>query len=238
MWRGGRELAGVAGRRGPASGWRCKLDARVERIVAHLAVVWERVFRLTTIEQAMAALGLPPHRALRLRVAEHLAARVELYPTLRRWGHVRFALSRSELRLGLLLAASPGLSPDAAAHRLGVPTATVRRALPALRRLGLLEPAPSDAPYGDAGLLLAADHRQHLGPLGFAAHQVTLADGERFDVPCVRDALLLARYRYARERVMLETHCPGSARPIGLGIERGEIVAVEPPGARYVCGEG
>lgn len=56
-----------------------------ERVIAALIMSWGQVFRLTTIDQACAALGVAARWPTRRAVADRLAAAPGLSPVLRRW---------------------------------------------------------------------------------------------------------------------------------------------------------
>src|SRR5206468_4166703 len=93
-------------------------DARVLR---YLRGCWKRLFRLTTVAQAMVALDLPPDPEQRLRIGDHLLAHPELHPTLGRWGARTFILTDDEKRLGRYLALHPrGVAGRRSAARAGV----------------------------------------------------------------------------------------------------------------------
>lgn len=75
-----------------------------ERLLAHLGGRWGELFRLTTLEQGMLALGQEPERARRLRLGDELLARPGLHPTVERWGARTFILTEDEKLLGRELA--------------------------------------------------------------------------------------------------------------------------------------
>ena len=212
----------------------CKaaLEADVERVVAHLVASWRRVFRLTTIDQALVALGVAPSWELRRAVADRLTAEPELSPVLRRWGVATFALSNDERLLGRELARAGGsIALVDLGERLGLAVSAVRERLRMLDHLGVVA-------LVDDRVAFAPDHAGRLGPLGWYFHAVQLDDEPPYNVPCPVDFLLLAHGAYPDRRLVLRDTCAESAAPIAVEAAGGAIVAVEPPTALVFRGGG
>jgi hypothetical protein len=157
-------------------------DARVLR---YLRSHWSRLFRLTTVAQAMAALDLPPEPEQRRRIGDYLLAHPETHPTLGRWGARTFILTDDEKRLGLYLALQPrGVAGPRSAARaaaaLGCTPDEVQRGLSTLERVGLVA---ARAAGGRRAYRLVPGWRHLAGPLEFTYHAVTLEGGEQFNVP-------------------------------------------------------
>jgi hypothetical protein len=206
--------------------------AAVERAVGQLAASWRRVFRLTTIDQALGVLGVAPEWEMRRTVADRLAAEPGLSPVLRRWGVATFALSNVERLLGRELARADGaLAIDLLAERLGLMVPAVRERLRMLEYLGIVT-------LGDERVALVPDHAARLGPLGWHFHAVQLDDDTPFNVPCPVDFLLLAHGAYPNRRLILRDICAQSGAPIRVEARDGTIVAVEPPAALVFRGGG
>jgi hypothetical protein len=154
-------------------------------VLRYLHSHWSRVFRLTTVAQAMAALDLPPEPGQRLRIGDYLLAHPETHPTLGRWGARTFILTDAEKRLGRYLALHPrGVggprSVARAATVLGCAPGGVQRGLSTLERVGLVT---TRAVAGRDTRRLVPGWRQLAGPLEFTYHAVTLEGGEQFNVP-------------------------------------------------------
>ena len=207
-------------------------EALVERVVAHLVASWRRVFRLTTVDQALAALGIAPTWALRHAIVDRLAAEPGLSPVLRRWGVATFALNNDERLLGRLLeqAARP-LSLKGLAERLDLSPLLVRARLQMLLHCGI-------AAWEDECASLVPDYAAQLGPLGWHFHAVQLDDEPPFNVPCAVDFLLLAHGAYPDRRLTLRDTCARSATPIRAEASGGTITAVAPATALVFRGGG
>ena len=204
-----------------------RLAAR--EVGAYLLADWRRVFHLTTIDQAIDALGLGPDPALRARVAETLLADPALAPVPRRWGVPTLILNRDEKLLGRALAraARPSTVAELAAAT-GQDAGTVAAGL---ARCGLVATEGGRA-------RLAEGWRPRLGPLGWHFHEVRPEGGAAFNVPCAIDFLLLVRQLYPDRRVALGDACAQSGTPIALTVDRGAIAAVAPPAALVFRGGG
>lgn len=208
------------------------MRADVEQVVAHLVASWRRVFHLTTIDQALVALGVAPSWELRRAVADRLGDEPGLSPVLRRWGVATFALSNDERLLGRELARAGGaLSLAELGARLGLAVSAVRERLRMLAHLEIVA-------LVDDRAMLAPDHAARLGPLGWHFHAVQLDDESPYNVPCPVDFLLLAHGAYPDRRLVLRDTCAQSAAPIAVDAAGGAIVAVEPPTALVFRGGG
>jgi hypothetical protein len=155
------------------------------RVLAYLRSRWDQLFRLTTVAQAMAALGLPEDDASRLRVGDYLLAHPGVHPVVPRWGARTLILTEDEKLLCRYLAhhaaSGRGQVPvAAAAAAIQRAPAEVARGLAVLRHVGLIDVRR----VGEAiAYTLAWNWRELAGPLGFAFHTVTLQTGEQFNVP-------------------------------------------------------
>ena len=156
----------------------------VDAVVSHLHEQWDKLFRLTTVEQAMAALGLPPGD-LRLTVGDRLRAQPDVHPALRRWGALTFILTEDEKLLARFLI-HHGTDPDSRAsialidNAIRLSEVEIEHAMSVLQHVDLLDWSRS----GDViAYTLTPDWRSRAGPLEFSHHMVKLPDGECFNVP-------------------------------------------------------
>jgi hypothetical protein len=207
-------------------------DAATRDVVAYLLDDWRRAFHLTTIAQALAALGRGADPGLRARVIDALLANPAIAPVPRRWGVPTLALTNEEKLLGRALARAdrPRTSAELAAE-VGDDLGAIQTGLAMLMRCGLV--AVTAARYR-----LADGWRQRLGPLGWHFHKVRPEDESAFNVPCAIDFLLLVRQLYPDRRVTIGDACAQSAAPIEVVITQGTITAVAPPTALVFRGGG
>ncbi len=152
-----------------------------KRVVAFLLEQWERPFRITTIQQALDALGLSHHPETRLRVGSYLAAHPGIHPKVERWGAVPFILTEDEKLLARAIwhdwrRSGTRRPVEELARLLGRPVHRVEAGLRVLGEVGLLRLHPGT--YSVAG-----DLEERAGGLGFNFHTVVLESGERFNVP-------------------------------------------------------
>ncbi len=160
-------------------------QSNVNAVVSHLQERWNALFRLTTIKQAMDALGLPKDDALRLAIGDILRTQPNVHPAVERWGPLAFILTEDKKRLARFLVQRAvdrrgKLAPAVVAQAIGWSEPDVAHGLNVLRQVGLLDWRGA----GDAiAYSVAVDWQQRAGPLGFTFHTVQLEDGERFNVP-------------------------------------------------------
>src|SRR5688500_5626144 len=102
-------------------------QSRADSIVSHLRERWDHLFRLTTVEQAMAALGLPPDDNLRLAVGDRLRAQPDIHQALVRWGPLTFILTEQEKLLARRLVRQ-GTQPGSRVSRAAIAGALHRSA--------------------------------------------------------------------------------------------------------------
>lgn len=155
------------------------------RLLAHLQQRWGELFRLTTLDQGMLALGQAPDHARRVRLGDELLAQPSLHPTVERWGARTVILTEGEKLLGRHLAQLAEEGRDEvglvdAAATLEASVDDVERGLRTLAHLDLLTYRAHD---GVASFSFRDGWRTLLGPLGFAFHTVQREGGERFNVP-------------------------------------------------------
>jgi hypothetical protein len=207
-------------------------DAAARDVVAYLLADWRRAFHLTTITQALDALGLGPDPALRAQVADVLLADPTMAPVPRRWGVPTLVLTNDEKLLGRALArADRPLTRSELAADLGADHDTVATGLAMLARCDLVTTTGEHS-------RLAAGWRQRLGPLGWHFHEVRPEQEAAFNVPCAIDFLLLVRHLYPDRRVAIRDACAQSAARIELLVSQGAITAITPPAALVFRGGG
>lgn len=153
----------------------------IDPVVAFLREEWSKPFRITTVAQVMASLGIPDNVELRLRIGAYLADHLDLSERLSRWGADAFVLTEDEKLLARCIwqtwersGAVPGLSELEQSCDLS--PGAMPLGLEVLASLGFV------AHEGQSYAMLA-DFEERAGGLGFNFHSVTLENGERFNVP-------------------------------------------------------
>ena len=155
------------------------------RLFAHLRGRWDELFRLTTVEQGMLALGQRSDDARCLRIGDQLLRHPDIHPNVERWGARTFILTEGEKLLGRYLvhraADDQGREPvSIVAQALDWTAGQVLRGLSVLEHLDLLTWLVQGQ---DIAYTLAPNWKDLAGPLGFTFHTVHLESGERFNVP-------------------------------------------------------
>lgn len=207
-------------------------DPAARAVITYLLADWRQTFHLTTVTQAIDALGLAPDPALRGRVTDALLAAPTLAPVPRRWGVPTLVLTNEEKLLGRALArADRPLTPTELAAELGFDPDTIATGLAILARCDLVTTTGEHSRLSDGW-------RQRLGPLGWHFHEVRPEREAAFNVPCAIDFLLLVRRLYPDRRVALRDACAHSAARIDLLVSHGAIGAVTPPAALVFRGGG
>lgn len=157
------------------------LSAREQEVVAFLREQWGHSYRITTIEQGMAALGMPLDHRVRLKIGRYLAQDLSLSDKLKRWSPVPFILTEGEKLVARCIwnawRQSGRVVPIGDLGRaLALPQRIIESGLSVLEELGFLHF------HGDA-YHPVEDFEERAGGLGFNFHTVTVKHGERFNVP-------------------------------------------------------
>lgn len=209
-----------------------------QAVIDYLRRQWDRPLRLTTVAMGLEASGLHDRRDLRLQIADHLAANPDLYPVVTGWGVATLVLDEDEKLLGRrLVQLGPRRTVSAAqlSAEIGVGADRLERGLGTLQHLQLISWQSQD---GRLSYLLEPGYSERLGPLGFNFHGVRLESGERFNVPCAFDYLLLAGSELAGERVEISDSCVHCTARIRAVITRGRRLEAEPIGTLLFQGGG
>ncbi len=168
-----------------------------------LCTHWQDLLRCTTLDQAMARVGMPATADSRCRLASVLLTDPDLREGMR-WHPSTYILTNDEkvlARVFLRAAHSPEVpSLDDLARQAAVTLEIVHEGLEMLCWIGFLT-------REQGHLRLAAEHRQLLSGLGLGFHELVVDDHERFNVNCFFDFLMLVDPRYrAAELARPRTH--------------------------------
>ncbi len=122
------------------------------RAVEYLQEDWDREFRVTAVDQAMGAVGLPPSAETRFRIGDYLRAHPETHKALRDWGWMTIVLTPHEkliARLTIDAERTGGDFPSLTylADLIGIEEGAVSDGFAMLERWGMLKrdaslPAP------------------------------------------------------------------------------------------------
>lgn len=197
-------------------------------VIDYLRTQWDRPLRLTTVAMGLEARGLGERQDLRLQVADYLAAHPELHPVVKRWGVPTLILEEDEKLLGRrLVQLGPGGTTSAAqlSADIGIAADQLGRALNTLQHLHLIS---WQSQHGWLSYLLEPHYSGRLGPLGFNFHGVRVESGERFNVPCAFDYILLAASELTEERVEISDSCVHCTARIRAVIDRGRSLEADP----------
>ncbi len=163
--------------------------AAIESALAWLDAEWRKPTRLSTVPQAMAAMGMDDRDPLRWPITTRVArdwrkrlvgARAEQWASapdrlaefqrqLRTWRFPAIALTATERRVGSALEKAWDADPARIASRLKLDEGVVEAALDGLHRIGFL-----DMPGGR--YRLSPRHKRLLSGLGLSFHTVTVEE--------------------------------------------------------------
>lgn len=216
--------------------------SKLKAVLAYLEEQWSKLFRLTTIEQAIRALGYPMDDELRRRVGAELLAKAAFHPTLAQWGAYTFILNEDEKLLARWLVqrtknSNSQLTISEVAASLNCTEATVEHQVKNLQGVGLLlGGSPQNTSFFEYRFV--PEWKKLAGPLEFNFHTVQRETGEQFNVPCAFDYLLLARSEFAHEKLEIFDSCVHCTVRLNFMIDNGQIEEVNPPQTLIFRGGG
>lgn len=229
-------------------------QARVKSVLNYLQQEWSRLFRLTTVEQAINALGFRDEAGeLRRLVGQELRFNPQIHPALTQWGVCTFILTEDEKLLARSLVQAPkkaGEGDDEInVFEMETPlegsekaTVLVVEQLKRLEQAGLVKEGKrkgkGGGPEPSNEYVLVPNWEELAGPLEFNFHTLQRENGQRFNVPCAFDYLMLARSEFMKEKLKIIDSCVHCTTPITLTIDNGQIKEVEPAGALIFRGGG
>ena len=215
----------------------------VASAIAWLNAQWRLPTRLSTIPQALVAMGRPETDDLRWPIAASLKrdwrqrliqARADSWPDhperladfksqFRSWRFPILALTSAERLVGTALVASPGATTASIASQLPMAIHDVEAAYDALTRVGLLASAEGPSRLADG-------HQRLLTGLGLVFHAVTLEDeADGFNITCAIDYVVLAKSAYAGRRMRLRDACAHSLAPIDVTFDSDGVISSDGP---------
>ncbi len=214
------------------------LSVQERDVIEYLRQQWDKPLRLTSVEMRLQVMGLAGRSDLRLRIGDYMAARADLHPVVTRWGVPTLVLHEGEKLTGRYLSQrgeSGGVRASDLAEAVGCSPRHLELAMTTLKHLKLVQ---WELEAGQLKYEMAPDWKRRLGPLDFNFHRVELGNGERFNVPCAFDFLLLARSQHPQERIEVSDSCVHCTARIRVVIDRGRIDQVSPPDALLLRGGG
>jgi hypothetical protein len=213
-------------------------NADVASAIAWLDAQWRLPTRLSTIPQALVAMGRAETDDLRWPIAASLArnwrqrliqARADSWADhperladfkrqFRSWRFPIVVLTSTERLVGAVIVGSPGATSEAIASQLGVAIRDVDAAYDALDRVGLLTRATGPPRLADG-------HQRLLTGLGLAFHTVMLDDESAgFNITCAIDYVVLAKNAHAGKRLRLRDACAHSLTPIDVTFDADGVI--------------
>jgi len=157
-----------------------ELSPQEKKVIEHLLGVWGKDNSVTSVDQAMEAVGLRPSDETRFRLGQHIKQHPELHLVIRQWGWETLVLTPNEklIARAIINAArdqkpAPVLAEIAKA--LAVSQSDVERGLVMLERYQILK---RDESAGGAGYAVAAPHYLNWHPrLDFIFHRMAISSG-------------------------------------------------------------
>lgn len=218
-----------------------ELTAEEMKAVDYLVEDWERQYRVTAVDQAMDAVGLPATEATRFRIGTYLRDNPEVHVTVRTWGWETLVLTPSEKLVARLIVTAERKEVDfppiaELADVIGITEAEVHASLGMLERWGILK---KDYTVIDAGYRASGSAYLNWEPrLTFLFHTVRRSDGNAFNIFCASDFMLLALKELRGEHLTIEDSSLLDGRPIRMEIDRGRLVELDPPTTVIFLGGG
>lgn len=218
------------------------LPLEENKVVEYLIEDWRKKYRVTNIKQGIEALGLPYKNDIRMRIGAYLkliyVRKDDLSERLKKWGPETFILTNKEkliARCLLLNFKQLGTIPlvTEIVHAVDLDEKQVKDALKILAQLGFLDEHRS---FGHMKYKISIDYKKFLQGLGLTFHTLILEDGEKFNVQCSIDALILATGIYANQNIKIKDSCFHCLDKLLIIMRKGKVIYQNPPGIRLYEG--
>ena len=216
------------------------LTSEERHVVEYLKEDWEKKYRVTNIKQGIEALGLSYKSEMRMRIGDFLESVYDgndvFSDRLERWGPYPFIPINEEkliarcLLLNFKLSGAMPISTEIA-QILDMDEGDVDAALEVLNYMGFIDKHRSDS---RRVFKLSGDYEKFLRRLGFTFHEITLENGEPFNVQCAADALILALSDYADQKVVIKDSCFHCLERIHITIKEGIVIEQNLQGIRII----
>ena len=157
-----------------------ELSQQEKKVIEHLLGVWGKDHSVTSVDQAMEAVGLRPSDETRFRIGQHIKQHPELHVVIRQWGWETLVLTPDEklIARAIINAArdqkpSPALAEIAKA--VAVSPQRVEGGLVMLEKYQILK---RDESAGGVGYAVAAPRYLNWHPrLDFIFHRMAISSG-------------------------------------------------------------
>ena len=157
-----------------------ELSQQEKKVIEYLLGVWGKDNSVTSVDQAMEAVGLRPSDETRFRIGQHIRQHPELHLVIRQWGWETLVLTPNEklIARAIINAArdqKPAPELGEVAKAVAVSQNDVERGLVMLERHQILK---RDESAGGAGYAVAAPRYLNWHPrLDFIFHRMAISSG-------------------------------------------------------------
>lgn len=160
-----------------------KLAPQEKKVVDYLVNDWGNEYSVTTVDIAMAAVGVKQSDEMRFRIGSYIKAHPELHEVIRRWGWVTLVLTADEKLIARALVNAeregrPSPSLNEVAKAVGASEDQTKRGLAMLERYEIIKREKSVA---GTGYKVMPRYVKWEPRLDFVFHTVTLASGRQFN---------------------------------------------------------
>ena len=158
-----------------------ELSPQEKKVIEHLLGVWGKDHSVTSVDQAMEAVGMRPSDETRFRIGLHIKQHPELHLVIRQWGWETLVLTPNEKLIArVIINAARDQKPAPAlaeiAKAVAVSQNDVERGLVMLERYQILKRGES---AGGVGYAVAAPRYLNWHPrLDFIFHRMAISSGD------------------------------------------------------------
>lgn len=162
-----------------------ELSQQEKKVIEYLQSVWGKDNSVTSVDQAMEAVGLRPLDETRFRIGQHIKQHPELHVVIRRWGWETLVLTPDEKLIARVIINAvreqqPDPTLEAIAKAVGISQNDAERGMAMLERYQILK---RDDAAGALGYAVAAPRYLNWHPrLDFVFHRMTVSSGRNTSV--------------------------------------------------------
>jgi hypothetical protein len=206
-----------------------------------LLTLWQIKANMTSIDQAAKILGLAASDSVRADMLKKLQSNMSISEKLTRYHPQTFVLTNQEKLIAQYIVVNekrnsefPAFKKVAADLKIAEPELKAR--LKFLSSIGLLYDLGQADANNSLGYSFAGSLSSFTYDMGLRFHEFFVDDKLPFNVGCAKEALYAVIAEFPNNKVRYETLDPLTLAPVEVVFDKGQIVSVNPPEAKFVEG--
>ena len=212
-----------------------------KQLLDTLLAMWQKKGHLTSVEQAAKMLRVSISDSLRGDMLTKMEKDLSISEKLSRYRSWTFVLTNQEKLIAQYIVNSEKKNSEFPALKqiatdLKLTEAEIKSRLKFFATLGILFDLGKPDETNKLGYSFGANLGSAVYDMGLRFHVFSVDDGAPFNVGCAKEALFLIGTEFTNNKVRYETVDPVTLAPIQVVFDKGQVVSITPPEAKFVEG--